>query len=162
MSRWHSKAVAYSERARVKFLSVLKFPHGGWMCDPNRTNSGAQDEMSDDDDEDDEENTDKQSDDENMMEDEGLDAKTCPNSKRQLQLQALRKLYLPNIAFVLVDMLAKMNLNKELIKIADLVAARHYKLFELFEPEQMRCFLNKIADSSINLIDSNSDYLGYN
>lgn len=152
-ARWFSKALLYCEKVRAKFFAVLKFPYGGWMCDlqPN-------DDFSDDDD------YAQSSDEERMLDDDayGKELNLKGTAKRQQELNALRKLYLPNICFVMLDMLSKMNLNKELIKITDLVATKTYKLYELFDEEQLKCFANKIAESSISLVDSNFDYLGYN
>jgi len=79
-----------------------------------------------------------------------------------MQLDALRKLYLPNICFVLLDMLAKMKLNKDLIRMVDLVAGEKLKLYSYFDSRQLGAFLNKIADASIGLLDDNADFLGYN
>lgn len=31
--RWNSKAKIYCDKARSKFLALLKFPFGGWMSD---------------------------------------------------------------------------------------------------------------------------------
>lgn len=171
VSRWYSKASMYTEKVKAKFFGVLKFPFGGWMVDVERNDSHFIDEE--------DESNDDGSSDENLMseEDNETDAKmnmdgdeqdrnrkSLKNSRGQRKnfLIKLRKLYLPNICFVLLDMLNKMNLNKELIRLSDLIASENYKLYNLFENQQLRCLLNKIADASINLLDSNLDYLGYN
>lgn len=33
LGRWSSKAKIYCDKARSKFMSLLKFPFGGWMVD---------------------------------------------------------------------------------------------------------------------------------
>lgn len=81
---------------------------------------------------------------------------------RRLQMKALRKMYLPNVCFVLTDMLSKMKFNKDLIKISDLIASENYMLYVLFEAKQMKCLISKVADASICLLDEGGDYLGYN
>ena len=81
---------------------------------------------------------------------------------RRSQMNSLRKLYLPNVCFVLSDMLCKMNLHKDIIKISDLIASENFKLYVLFEKNQWKCLINKNADASISLLDEGGDYLGYN
>ena len=81
---------------------------------------------------------------------------------RKFQMKALRKMYLPNVCFVLGDMMTKMKFSKDLIKISDLIASENYKLYLLFEAKQMKCLISKIADASICLLDEGGDYLGYN
>jgi nuclear pore complex protein Nup107 len=158
-ARWYSKALLFSEKVKAKFFSVLKFPFGGWMCE---IESYSNDEMTDEDLESDENNeiSDDNDDDDEKMLDTTKKTKNQEMSKTN-ELNSIRKLYLPNICFILLDMLNKMNLNKELIKLSDLIASEQYKLYLLFERQQLKCFLNKIADASIGLLDSNSDYLGY-
>jgi hypothetical protein len=162
-NRWYAKALLYSEKVRVKLFSVLKFPMGGWMIDIEDDSSDLIDEDNDDEAEN------------SMEEDLDMDGtsslsrgKSNPRAllidaqTRSAQLLGLRKFYLPNICFVLTDMLGKMNQNKELIRLTDLVASENYRIYELFEKAQLRSFLNKVANASINLLDSNIDYLGYN
>lgn len=90
-----------------------------------------------------------------------IDTKNDAQARRS-QMKALGKLYLPNVCFVLVDMLSKMNLNKDLIKMSDLVASENYKLYMLFEAKQLKCLVSKISDASISLLDEGGDFLGYN
>jgi hypothetical protein len=173
MSRWYSKALMYQEKVKAKFFGVLKFPFGGWMVDIDR-NPDFQIEEEDidrDDVDDDDDDVELIDDDDQMSEEDNEqenDMKVGKTKQRKLKnqrkkcLQNLRKIYLPNICFVLLDMLSKMNLNKELIRLSDLVASDNYKLYTLFENQQLKTLLNKISDASINLLDSNLDYLGYN
>ena len=88
-------------------------------------------------------------------------ALNAQKKSKEKELNSLRTIYLPNICFILLDMFQKMNLNKELMRLSDLIASENYKLYLLFDSNQLKCFLNKIADASISLLDSNSDYLGY-
>jgi len=154
MNRWSSKARIYCDKARSKFLALLKFPFGGWMVDVVR-----KDEEEEDNEEDEGEMTDMNGD--SMMQ-------TCVDPAkneariRRVQMKALGKLYLPNVCFVLTDMLTKMNMNKDLIRLSDLIASENYKLYRLFEKKQWRCLISKIADASICLLDEGGDYLGYN
>ena len=155
LSRWMSKALLHSEKVRLKFFSILKFPMGGWMCDFSDI-----DRLDETDDMEEEE---QQS--ESMNIDDSKSDTTSGNMNAQArlnQLHELRKFYLPNVCFILVDMLSKMNQHKELIRLSDLIASEMYKLYALFDKTQLRLLLNKIANASISLLDSNSDYLGYN
>lgn len=151
-SRWYSKAIKYSEQVKAKFSNVLKFPFGGWMSDIRDLQESL-----------DEENEEVEMDDENMNTEssETVNTRNVELKRRQVQMQELRKLYLPNMCFILLDMMTKMNLNKELVRLSDLIASETYKLYSLFDNQQLRILLNKIADSSIILLDSKKDYLGY-
>ena len=159
LSRWNSKAKIYCDKVRVKFNSLLKFPFGGWMIDVQQTESS--DDISEDEDE--EEQNINDSDTEMRMAEETNDsAKQVSETRlRQRQIKSLRRLYLPNICFVLTDMLAKMKLHKDLIRVSDIIASEQYKLYALFESKQLKCFLNKVADASICLLDEGCDFLGY-
>lgn len=179
LNRWNSKAHMFGESVKKKFLAVLKFPNG-WMVDVKNIdgNQLIDDEDGDDDDDEDSSESETIDQDEDLAEQDDSDdemnsdmdsvsqnqerRRSRKTSKRSRQLKELRKLYLPNVCFVMLDMLAKMNSNQELIKLADLVACENYKLYKLFDKSQMKCLLNKIADSSICLLDSSKDYLGYN
>jgi hypothetical protein len=169
LSRWNSRALAYCEKVKAKFVSVLKFPFGGWMIDIKSHDLEDMidedlDEESDENNVSEEENDKMNMDDDDEMKKNGKASKT--NSKQQKlarlrEMEGLRKIYLPNMCFILLDMFSKMNLNKDLIKLSDLIAYEAISLYKLFDNQQLKCFLNKIADASINLLDSNSDYLGY-
>jgi hypothetical protein len=177
-SRWYSKALLFSEKVKAKFYAVLKFPFGGWMCEIKSFANGADmidddEDLNDDDvlsDENNENNIsdDSEESDQIMNSDEVYktkkDRKAAMNAQKkskEKELNSLRTIYLPNICFILLDMFQKMNLNKELMRLSDLIASENYKLYLLFDSNQLKCFLNKIADASISLLDSNLDYLGY-
>ena len=120
----------YQEKVKAKFFGVLKFPFGGWMVDVDRNAEFQIDDEGENDDEliDDE---DQMSDEDNEQQDGTKISSTKQrklDNQRRKCLQNMRKIYLPNICFVLLDMLSKMNLNKELIRLSDLVASDNYKL----------------------------------
>jgi nuclear pore complex protein Nup107 len=164
LTRWNSKAKIYCDKSRLKFYSLLKFPFLGWMVDIKQSESFN---ISDDDDDDDDDNESEEESGDAIMNEDGGDSvmkSTEPvneNKQRLKQMKNLRRVYLPNVCFVLIDMLSKMKLNKELIRVSDVVAAEHYKLYTLFDTKQIKCLLNKIADASIALLDEDSDLLGY-
>lgn len=151
--RWYSKALKYCEQVKDKFMSVLKFPLGGWMCDikdlDDSLNGSKEIEMN-------EENM-------NIEFNETVNENTrnVETKRRKIQMEELRKFYLPNMCFILLDMMTKMNLNKDLIRLSELIACETYNLYSLFDNQQLKILLNKIADSSIILLDSNKDYLGF-
>ncbi|CAF0971958.1 unnamed protein product [Brachionus calyciflorus] len=158
-SRWYSKALLYSEKVKAKFFAVLKFPFGGWMCDVKKIEDLIEQDSESDEETNMEEET--MNTEESEMRQVSVSNKKLEIRRRKAQMEELRKIYLPNICFVLLDVLSKMNLNKDLIRLSDLVASENFKLYTLFDNQQLRCLLNKLADSSINLLDSNKDYLGY-
>lgn len=156
--RWNSKARVYSDKVRSKFMSILKFPFGGWMIDVQDSSSETAEDtniqMAGT-------SSDSDADMDEMDGDSVMQPAGGESQLRKLQMKALKKLYLPNICFVLVDMLAKMKHNKELIRTSDLVASESYKLYELFDNRQLKCFISKVADASICLLED-GDYFGYN
>ena len=150
LQRWSSKAKIFCDKTRSKFQSLLKFQFGGWMVDVTSSDEDSdyiinnRDDMNIDDED-------------SMMTDGKSDSQI-----RKSQLEALRKLYLPNICFVLSDMLAKMNMNKELINMSQLIAAEDKKLYTLFDTKQLRIFINKVGSASSCLLDEGGDFFGYN
>lgn len=177
LARWNSKAKIYCDKAKVKFTSLLKFPFRGWMMDvkPFETDDNISDDEDEEEEDDDvEEENDEGSDSEMRIDHEtdgdsvmlpakSVRKKTTINEtkKRRAQLKSLRQLYLPNVCFVLVDMFSKMKLSKDLIRVSDLIASEQYKLYALFDAKQLKCFLNKVSDASITLLDEAEDFLGY-
>lgn len=161
LERWRAKALLYSEKAKASFVALIKFPYGGWMVDiENDSEENLIDEDSSDESNVSEENNEMQMNTDDN--EEPAHTKKASKKQRRMQLDGLRKLYLPNMCFVLLDMFAKMKLNKELIRLADLVAGENLKLYSYFDSRQLGAFLNKIADASIGLLDDNADFLGYN
>lgn len=151
ITKWGAKSMSLCEKAQVKFMNVLTFPNGGWMRDqPIKQGNDNEEilagdvEVSDDE----EESTE-------------MDEARREEKLRKKQMRALRKLYVPYVCFVLCEMLNKLNLNKELIRLSDTIACENYKLYELFDQSQLKCLLIKFADASIKLIDDNVDFLGY-
>ena len=160
LDRWNSKSKMYCDKVKCKFISLLKFPFGGWMSEIVDGPNGANEEEEDDENNDTEMNIDE-NDDVTMITNSNDDSKN--NSKKRLaEMKSLRKFYLPNVCFVLVDMFCKMNMNKDLIRLSDLIACENYKIYKLFDQKQLKVFLNKVCDASILLLDENGDYLGYN
>jgi hypothetical protein len=147
VAKWSARSMSLCEKAQTKFMNVLTFPNGGWMRDqPIKTQDSEENlaaEVSEDEDE---------------IE---LDEAKREEKLRKRQMTALRKLYVPYVCFVLCEMLNKLNWNKELIRLGDMIACENYKLYELFDQSQLKCVLIKFADASIKLIDDNVDFLGY-
>jgi hypothetical protein len=153
ISKWNSKAHQFCCKVKEKFFNILTFPTGGWMIDMSE-DEGLKDDKSI------EENAMEDDDDDDTM--NGSSCSKRDDAVRKSQLHALRKLYIPYICLILCEMLSKMGLNKELIRVGDIVASELYKLYDLFDLSQMKCFLNKIAAASVQLLEINkSDFLGY-
>lgn len=148
-ARWFNKALLMCDKVKIKFNSVLKFPMGGWMKDlPSGDESNDESMNSSDNSED-------------SIITDGSDSPIVDKRTRQHELECLRRLYLPSISFIFIDMLGKMNLNHDLIRVCNLIAAEDYKLYALFESQQLKSFLHRVADASINLLDSGKDFLGF-
>ena len=147
VSKWNSKALQLCNEVKEKFLNILTFPKGGWMIDIF-------------------ENVDNQ----NELEEDSMNSSNSSNESsneenkiRKIQMDALRKLYIPYICIILCEMFSKMNLNKELIQVSDIVATELYGLYDLFDSSQLKSLLNKIAAATVQLLENNkSDFLGYN
>jgi hypothetical protein len=141
VTKWESKSQSLCEKASRKFMNVLTFPNGGWLID--QTSSDEEHNSSDE-----------------FESDKSREAKQ-DDEQRHKQMEALRKLFIPYVCFVLCEMLHKMNHHKENIRLCDIISSEHYKLYELFDSNQLKSILNKIADSSIQLVDGKYDILGY-
>lgn len=141
VAQWEFKSKTLCDKALRKFMNVLTFPNGGWMIDQT--------------DNDEEHNTSDE-----FESDRSKEARQ-EDKHRHKQMETLRKLFIPYVCFVLCEMLYKMNQHKEVIRLSDIIASEHYKLFELFDPNQLRNLLNKFTDSSIQLVDSKYDIFGY-
>lgn len=149
LQRWNSKAKIFCDKARSKFHSLLKFQFGGWMVDVTSSDEDHDDMTN---------NRDEM----NIDNDDSMVDDVKSNTQiRKSQLKALRKLYLPNICFVLSDMLAKMNMNKDLINMSQLIACEDFKLYSLFDVKQLRIFINKVGSASSSLLDEGGDFFGY-
>jgi nuclear pore complex protein Nup107 len=144
LAKWSAKTQQLCDKAKKKLYGILMFPNGGWMTD------ALKDSLIDDDDED-----------ERMMTGDGDDESARNDKVRLSQMHALRKFYIPYMCFVLCEMLNKSNLNKEQLKLVDLIASENYKLYELFDKAQLRTLLLKSANASIHLLDTKFDFMGY-
>lgn len=84
-----------------------------------------------------------------------------PDENRSRQMSQLRQLCLPTLCLLLHKVLHTTEQYKECLQLADIIASDHYKLNQVFQPEELQQLLQRLADSSVALLDSGLNPLGY-
>lgn len=82
-------------------------------------------------------------------------------SSRSQQLLSLRQLCLPYLTFLLHSVLQSFKLHKECIHLADVVQSKQYKLYAVFQKDDLQKFLQLLRESSIALLDEGRDPFGF-
>ncbi|GAB6025436.1 hypothetical protein CHUAL_014030 [Chamberlinius hualienensis] len=80
---------------------------------------------------------------------------------RQQQMKCLRESCLPEITIMLHSILHSTGKYKECLQLADIIASEQHQLYKVFQKQDLQHFLNKLRESSLALLDSNFDPLGY-
>ncbi|XP_056132105.1 nuclear pore complex protein Nup107 [Lampris incognitus] len=83
------------------------------------------------------------------------------DSERSHQMALLRSLCLPRMTFLLLSVLQTSSRHQETLRLADIVASDQHRLYEVFSKEDLKRFLQKMRESSMNLLDRGLDPLGY-
>uniref|UniRef100_T1IIX7 Nuclear pore complex protein n=1 Tax=Strigamia maritima TaxID=126957 RepID=T1IIX7_STRMM len=83
------------------------------------------------------------------------------DESRELQLNRLRELYLPEICLLVHAVLHATNQHRSCLQLVDVIASEEHKLFAVFRKEDLQELLDKMRDSSLVLLDRNLDPLGY-
>lgn len=82
-------------------------------------------------------------------------------NQRKHQLDALRRIYIPQFILLLHSVYFESGNYKECMNIANIVADEHKKLYSTFTTEQLQSLLHKLRETSILILDTCSDPLGY-
>lgn len=90
-----------------------------------------------------------------------LDRKAKDWSVRSAQLDALRRIYVPQFVFLLYSVYTESGNYPQCLRIADIVADESSRLYITFTQEQMADLLNKLREVSIELLNQVPDPLGY-
>ncbi|XP_019626310.1 PREDICTED: nuclear pore complex protein Nup107-like [Branchiostoma belcheri] len=80
---------------------------------------------------------------------------------RTHQLDLLRQLCLPTMALLLHTVLHETRRYADCMVLADIIASEQHQLYTVFRRDELQRFLQKLRDSSIQLLDQNLDPLGY-
>lgn len=83
------------------------------------------------------------------------------DESRLKQMDLLRKLCLPQIAMLLQTVLHDTEQYKQCIALADVIADDKYGLYLEFNKQELRDFLSKMRESSLQMLDQNLDPFGY-
>ncbi|XP_071392851.1 LOW QUALITY PROTEIN: nuclear pore complex protein Nup107, partial [Centroberyx affinis] len=83
------------------------------------------------------------------------------DSERSLQMSALRSLCLPRLVFLLLSVLQSCRRHQEALRLCDIISSDQHRLYKVFTKEDLRRFLQKLRESSLLLLDSGLDPLGY-
>eukprot|EP00058_Branchiostoma_floridae_P018192 XP_002603681.1 hypothetical protein BRAFLDRAFT_235541 [Branchiostoma floridae] len=80
---------------------------------------------------------------------------------RTHQLDLLRQLCLPTMCLLLHTILHQTGRYADCMVLADTIASEQHQLYTVFRRDELQRFLQKLRDSSIQLLDQNLDPLGY-
>ncbi|XP_028663120.2 nuclear pore complex protein Nup107 [Erpetoichthys calabaricus] len=83
------------------------------------------------------------------------------DQERSHQMTLLRRLCLPAMCFLLHSVLHSTKHHQECLRLADIVSSEQHKLYQVFSKEELRRFLLKLRESSVELLDQGLDPLGY-
>lgn len=81
-------------------------------------------------------------------------ADTGDAAQRKLELDAVRKFGIPQLAMLLHHVLDESGLYADAVELANLIAAEDSKLYESFGQGELKAFLAQIADSAVRLADA--------
>jgi len=81
--------------------------------------------------------------------------------QRMIQLDALRRIYVPQFVSLLFSVYADSNNLQECMRIADIVADERHRLHTTYTQEQIVNLLNKLREISIQILTEVPDPLGY-
>ncbi|XP_033126443.1 nuclear pore complex protein Nup107-like isoform X2 [Anneissia japonica] len=83
------------------------------------------------------------------------------DNARATQLERLREICIPMLCFLLQSVLHTTGQYQQAIMLADVIASEEQQLYTVFDKDELRKLLQKLRESSIELLDSNLDALGY-
>ncbi|KAM4615405.1 nuclear pore complex protein Nup107 [Polymixia lowei] len=90
-----------------------------------------------------------------------VDREDVEDAERSHQMALLRSLCLPRMTFLLLSVLQTSSRHQEALRLADTISSDQLRLYEVFSQEDLRRFLQKMRESSLLLLDSGLDPLGY-
>lgn len=96
----------------------------------------------------------------NLVIQEQLERKKQDWNVRKIQLDTMRRIYVPKFILLLHTVYYDSRNYSECMRIADVVADEQRKLYTTFTKEQMTNLLAKIRESSILILNHSSDPLG--
>ncbi len=80
---------------------------------------------------------------------------------RESEMDLLRKMMIPKVTMLLHHILEDSQRYDESIQLADIIADEHHKLYASFSKLDLQQFLSAIRTSSIKLLETKDDPLGY-
>lgn len=84
-----------------------------------------------------------------------------PEISQAQELAAIRRRFIPQLAFLMHNILHVSSCFSDAIKVSEIIASDLHKLHEEFSNEQMRRFVKKMRESSIAAMNESFDSLGY-
>ncbi|XP_062572533.1 nuclear pore complex protein Nup107-like [Saccostrea cucullata] len=91
-----------------------------------------------------------------------VDQKECDSDPgRKQQMESLRQLILPQLCFLLHDILHKTEQYPECLQLADHIASEQHALYKVFRQDELQHLLHLFRESSLAVLDQNKDPLGY-
>ena len=87
--------------------------------------------------------------------------KSGEDENRQHQLTLLRHLCIPYLTFLLHNVLHSSKQYRSVLQLAEVIQSKQYKLYEVFEKQELQKCLTLVRDSCIALLDEGFDAFGY-
>jgi len=81
--------------------------------------------------------------------------------QRHQQLASLRELCIPYITFLLHSVLQSNQQYRECMQLAEIIQSKQYKLYSVFQKQDIQRFLSLIRQSAISLLDEGYDPFGF-
>lgn len=131
LNRWKLTLEEQTKLSKDLFYNVLLFPERGWLVDPELQVNFNNEQ----------------------------DLSDWEN--RKVQLENLRKLYIPDIVLQMHKMFTLSEDHKECLKLCDELANEQNQLYKVFSKHKLSELLTKIAESSLSLMNQNYDSFGF-
>merc|ERR1712176_186115 len=80
---------------------------------------------------------------------------------RQEQMSLLRQLCIPYLTLLLHKVLTSNKLHRECFQLAEVIQSPKYRLYELFQKEELRKLLHLLRQSAISILDEGNEPFGY-
>lgn len=130
--RWKLALEEQTKIAKDLFYNVLLFPEGGWLVDSD-----------------------------NIQMNFVSEGDVHSWEYRKVQMENLRKLYIPDIVLQMHNMFTLSDNHKECMNLCDELANEQNQLYGVFSKHKMSELLTKIAESSLSLMNHKFDSFGY-
>ncbi|XP_053693286.1 nuclear pore complex protein Nup107 [Sabethes cyaneus] len=127
LERWHSQLQEQTTVTRDLLYNILLFPEKGWLIDPESTHEKNIEELQEE------------------------------WRHRQVQLENLRKLCIPDVVLLLHQIFTQSGRFDESLQLADVISSEQRRLYTIYSKHKLAEVMSKIAESSLALMNEKQD-----